>query len=135
MSVNKLERKVSELRELRRVADELAAEIVATADVIPAPLGGNHNGRMETTEEAGYRHDGKCPVLSGTVGDGHRPADDRYCGNFQLLAVFFIVCRCSSELENRCCRYKNNMTLGSKGGAYGTLLPGVNCVMHSGELR
>ena len=32
MSMNELERKVSELRELRRMADELAAEIAATED-------------------------------------------------------------------------------------------------------
>ena len=30
MSMNELERKVSELRELRRMADELAAEVAAT---------------------------------------------------------------------------------------------------------
>lgn len=32
MSMNELERKVTELRELRRMADELAAEIAATED-------------------------------------------------------------------------------------------------------
>lgn len=36
MSMNELESKVSELRELRRMADELAAEIAATEDELKA---------------------------------------------------------------------------------------------------
>ena len=36
MSMNELENKVSELRELRRMADELAAEIAATEDELKA---------------------------------------------------------------------------------------------------
>ena len=36
MSMNELESKVSELRELRRMADELAAEIAATEDKLKA---------------------------------------------------------------------------------------------------
>lgn len=36
MSMNELETRVSELRELRRMADELAAEITATEDAIKA---------------------------------------------------------------------------------------------------
>lgn len=36
MSMNELESKVNELRELRRMADELAAEITATEDSLKA---------------------------------------------------------------------------------------------------
>lgn len=36
MSMNELETKVAELRELRRMADELAAEITATEDALKA---------------------------------------------------------------------------------------------------
>lgn len=36
MSMNELEIKVNELRELRRMADELAAEITATEDTLKA---------------------------------------------------------------------------------------------------
>ena len=41
MSMNELERKVSELRELRRMADELAGEIAATEDELKAYMTAN----------------------------------------------------------------------------------------------
>ena len=41
MSMNELEAKVSELRELRRMADELAAEIAATEDALKAYMTAN----------------------------------------------------------------------------------------------
>ena len=42
MSMNELESKVSELRELRRMADELAAEIAATEDELKAYMTANN---------------------------------------------------------------------------------------------
>ena len=42
MSMNELERKVSELRELRRMADELVAEIAATEDEQKAYMTANN---------------------------------------------------------------------------------------------
>ena len=42
MSMNELEAKVNELRELRRMADELAAEITATEDEIKAYMTANN---------------------------------------------------------------------------------------------
>ena len=42
MSMNELEIKVSELRELRRMADELAAEIAATEDELKAYMTANN---------------------------------------------------------------------------------------------
>ena len=41
MSMNELEIKVNELRELRRMADELAAEITATEDTLKAYMTAN----------------------------------------------------------------------------------------------
>lgn len=41
MSMNELESKVAELRELRRMADELAAEITATEDTLKAYMTAN----------------------------------------------------------------------------------------------
>lgn len=41
MSMNELEAKVAELRELRRMADELAAEITATEDELKAYMTAN----------------------------------------------------------------------------------------------
>ncbi len=41
MSMNELESKVAELRELRRMADELAAEITATEDSLKAYMAAN----------------------------------------------------------------------------------------------
>ncbi len=41
MSMNELENKVAELRELRRMADELAAEITATEDSLKAYMTAN----------------------------------------------------------------------------------------------
>ena len=41
MSMNELEAKVAELRELRRMADELAAEITATEDELKAYMTSN----------------------------------------------------------------------------------------------
>ena len=41
MSMNELEAKVAELRELRRMADELAAEITATVDELKAYMTAN----------------------------------------------------------------------------------------------
>lgn len=41
MSMNELERKVEELRELRRMQDELAAEIAATEDSLKAYMAEN----------------------------------------------------------------------------------------------
>ena len=41
MSIAELESKVSELRELRRMADELAAEITATEDELKAYMAAN----------------------------------------------------------------------------------------------
>ena len=38
MSMNEIERKVADLRELRRMADELAAEIAATEDSLKAHM-------------------------------------------------------------------------------------------------
>lgn len=42
MSMNELESKVAELRELRRMADELAAEITATEDELKAYMTANN---------------------------------------------------------------------------------------------
>lgn len=42
MSMNELETKVAELRELRRMADELAAEITATEDELKAYMTANN---------------------------------------------------------------------------------------------
>ena len=41
MSMNELESKVNELRELRRMADELAGEIAATEDTLKAYMTAN----------------------------------------------------------------------------------------------
>ena len=41
MSMNEMEAKVSELRELRRLADDLAAEIAATEDELKAYMTAN----------------------------------------------------------------------------------------------
>lgn len=41
MSMNELENKVAELRELRRMADELAAEITAAEDSLKAYMAAN----------------------------------------------------------------------------------------------
>ena len=41
MSMNELEAKVAELRELRRMADELADEIAATEDALKAYMTAN----------------------------------------------------------------------------------------------
>ena len=41
MSMNELESKVNELRELRRMADELACEIAATEDALKAYMTAN----------------------------------------------------------------------------------------------
>ena len=42
MSMNELEQKVAQLRELRRMQDELAAEIAATEDVLKAYMAANN---------------------------------------------------------------------------------------------
>lgn len=42
MSMNELEQKVADLRELRRMADELAAEIAATEDELKAYMTANN---------------------------------------------------------------------------------------------
>ena len=42
MSMNELQNKVDELRELRRMADELAAEIAATEDELKAYMTANN---------------------------------------------------------------------------------------------
>ena len=42
MSMNELETKVAELRELRRMSDELAAEITATEDELKAYMTANN---------------------------------------------------------------------------------------------
>ena len=42
MSMNELESKVAQLRELRRMADELAAEITATEDELKAYMTANN---------------------------------------------------------------------------------------------
>ena len=42
MSMNELEQKVADLRELRRMADELAAEITATEDELKAYMTANN---------------------------------------------------------------------------------------------
>ena len=42
MSMNELETKIAELRELRRMADELAAEITATEDELKAYMTANN---------------------------------------------------------------------------------------------
>ena len=42
MSMNELEAKVAELRELRRMADELAGKIAATEDELKAYMTANH---------------------------------------------------------------------------------------------
>lgn len=41
MSINEIERKVKELRELRRMQEELAAEVEAIQDAIKAHMDGN----------------------------------------------------------------------------------------------
>lgn len=66
MSMNELETKVAELRELRRMADELAAEITATEDVLKAYMTANgadelHGASFKITwkEVTSSRLDGK----------------------------------------------------------------------------
>ena len=66
MSMNELESKVAELRELRRMADELAAEIAATEDTLKAYMTANgadelHGASFKITwkEVASSRLDGK----------------------------------------------------------------------------
>lgn len=46
MSMNELESKVNELRELRRMADELAAEITATEDSLKAYMTANQADKL-----------------------------------------------------------------------------------------
>lgn len=46
MSMNELEAKVAELRELRRMADELAAEITATEDELKAYMTANSTDEL-----------------------------------------------------------------------------------------
>ena len=46
MSMNELESKVAELRELRRLADELAAEITATEDELKAYMTANSTDEL-----------------------------------------------------------------------------------------
>ena len=66
MSMNELEAKVAELRELRRMADELAAEITATEDTLKAYMTANgadelHGASFKITwkEVTSSRLDGK----------------------------------------------------------------------------
>lgn len=66
MSMNELESKVNELRELRRMADELAAEITATEDTLKAYMTTNqadelHGSNFKITwkEVTSSRLDGK----------------------------------------------------------------------------
>ena len=66
MSMNELESKVAELRELRRMADELAAEITATEDTLKAYMTANgadelHGSSFKITwkEVTSSRLDGK----------------------------------------------------------------------------
>lgn len=66
MSMNELESKVAELRELRRMADELAAEITATEDTLKAYMAANgadelHGASFKITwkEVTSSRLDGK----------------------------------------------------------------------------
>ena len=66
MSMNELETKVAELRELRRMADELAAEITATEDTLKAYMTANgadelHGASFKITwkEVTSSRLDGK----------------------------------------------------------------------------
>lgn len=66
MSMNELESKVAELRELRRMADELAAEIAATEDTLKAYMTANgadelHGASFKITwkEVTSSRLDGK----------------------------------------------------------------------------
>ena len=66
MSMNELESKVAELRELRRMADELAAEITATEDTLKAYMTANgadelHGASFKITwkEVTSSRLDGK----------------------------------------------------------------------------
>ena len=63
MSMNELEAKVAELRELRRMADELAAEITATEDDLKAYMTASGvNGpsfRITWKEVTSSRLDGK----------------------------------------------------------------------------
>ena len=46
MSMNDLENKVAELRELRRMQDELAAEIAATEDELKAYMAANNTDTL-----------------------------------------------------------------------------------------
>lgn len=46
MSMNELEAKVNALRELRRMADELAAEITATEDELKAYMAANNDDEL-----------------------------------------------------------------------------------------
>ena len=46
MSMNELEAKLAELRELRRMADELAAEITATEDELKAYMTANSTDEL-----------------------------------------------------------------------------------------
>ena len=64
MSMNELESKVSQLRELRRMADELAGEIAATEDALKAYMTANGPDELygcilytstSTREQAGWR--------------------------------------------------------------------------------
>ena len=66
MSMNELESKVAELRELRRMADELATEITATEDALKAYMTANgadelHGASFKITwkEVTSSRLDGK----------------------------------------------------------------------------
>ena len=66
MSMNDLEAKVAELRELRRMQDELAAEIAATEDSLKAYMTANHTDtlhgpsfKITWKEVASSRLDGK----------------------------------------------------------------------------
>ena len=46
MSMNELEAKVAELRELRRMAEELAGEIAATEDALKAYMAANSTDEL-----------------------------------------------------------------------------------------
>lgn len=68
MSMNEMEAKVSELRELRRMADDLAAEIGALEDDLKAYMAANNADELQGPEDS-------CPGTVGAVHqDGHHPA-------------------------------------------------------------
>lgn len=50
MSMNELQNKVNELRELRRMADELAAEITATEDELKAYMTTNNADELHGSD-------------------------------------------------------------------------------------